>query len=131
MNNIITKLQELLNDQINEVYNDFRKSGKCYDFSLLKEVSADDISEEHYNFLIEHDNEDEIVYRIMGRCPWCDDIIERDNLSDNYMCVGVSSDGKNVYGTIFNSDINECRDIQLYNFNSDVASLVFRLMYLQ
>ena len=127
--NKIDELQNRLNDACREVFEDFRKSGKCLDFSLMKEVSVGEVSEEHYNALIEDDENDEVYDRIMDNCAWCEDLMDSDYYRRAHcICVGVTSNDERVSATIYNEVDGECFEMQIWHFNSDIASNVLEIM---
>ena len=125
--NKIQELQTALNDAIREVFNQFLKSKKCYDFSLNKEVSEDEVCEDHYAELVEDDYNEEVIERIESNCPWSSDLLECESLN-NCLCIGVMSHGERAYATFYDMNNNEVWDEQIWGFNSDVASRVLSLM---
>ena len=124
--NKVQELQTALNDAVRETFEQFVKSGKCYDFSLDQEVSEDEICEEHYGELMDED-EDEVVERIESNCPWSSDLLDCESAA-NRLCVGVMSHGDSAYATFYDEDSNEVFTKQIWGFNSDVASRVISLM---
>lgn len=127
--NKIDELQNKLNDACREAFENFRESGKCFDFSLMKEVSVGEVSEEHYNALIEDDEDDEIYDRIMDNCAWCEDLMDSDYYSRAHcVCVGVTSNDGCVSATIYNEVDGECFEMQIWHFNPDIASNVLDIM---
>ena len=127
--NKIEKLQEKLNDACREVFENFRESGKAFDFSLEKEVSVGEVSEEHYNAIFADDDIDEIHERIVDNCAWCEDLMDSDYYSRAHcLCVGVTSNDGKVYATIYDENNGEFFEMQIWHFNADIATMVLDLM---
>ena len=125
--NKVQELQTALNDAVREVFEKYCKSGRCYDFSLNREVSDDEVCGEYYGNLIDEDDE-EVVERIEANCPWAGDMAEHWG-SNNCYCIGVMSYGGRAYATFYDMSSNEVWDEQIWLFNSDVASRVLSLMH--
>lgn len=127
--NKIEQLQEQLNDATREVYEQYIKSGKCYDFSLMKEVKDTEICEDYYKELVEQDDCDDIIERITDNCPWCGDLLDDSYFNrDNCLCVGVMNYGDRAYATMYDLNNNEVWDMQIWNFIPDIAAKVMDLM---
>lgn len=127
--NKIEQLQEQLNEATREVYEQFRKSGKCYDLSLNKEVKEDEIREDFYTELVEQEDNDDVVERITDNCPWCGDMLDDSYFNrDNCLCIGVMSYGDRTYATMYDLNNNDVWDMQIWHFIPDIASKVLNLM---
>lgn len=127
--NKIEQLQNALNDATREVYEQFRKSGKCYDLSLNKEVVIGEVSEEYYNELLEDDEDDDVLGRITDNGVYCEDLLDSDYFGrGNTVCVGVSSDGERTNATLFCLSSGDCWEMPIYRFLPDIASRVLDLM---
>ena len=126
--NKIEQLQNALNDATREVYEQFRKSGKCYDLSLNKEVVIGEVSEEYYNELLESDDDD-VNDRLYNECPYCEDLLDSDYFGrGDTVCVGVTSDGEHTNATLFCQTSGDCWEMPIYRFLPDIASRVLDLM---
>lgn len=127
--NKIETLQENLNNACRVVFEQFRESGKAFDFSLMKEVSVGEVSEEHYNSLLSDDDYDEIAERIRKNGVWCEEYFDSEYYSRAHcICVGVTSNDGRVYATIYDEINGECFEKQIWHFNADLASDILDLM---
>ena len=126
--NKIEKLQNQLNDACQEVFENFLESGKSYDFTLMKEVAIGEVSEEHYNELLD-DDDDELVERITDNGVWCEEYLDSDFYARAHcICVGVTSNDGVVNATIFNENDGECFELPIWHFSPDMAERVLTLM---
>jgi hypothetical protein len=126
--NKIEKLQNQLNDACQEVFENFLESGKSYDFTLMKEVVAGEVSEEYYNTLLD-DDDDELLDRITDNGVWCEEYLDSDFYARAHcICVGVSSNKDVAHATIYNEYSGECFELPLWHFIPDMAERVFTLM---
>lgn len=126
--NKIEKLQNQLNDACQEVFENFLESGKSYDFTLMKEVVIGEVSEEHYNSLLD-DDDDELVERITDNGVWCEEYLDSDfSARAHCICVGVSSNDGVAHATIYNEYSGECFELPIWHFSPDMAERVLTLM---